>query len=406
MPRPIVSLIPIDSYHDAVRLDDALRRALEPFGGMSAFVQPGQRVLLKPNLVAPAHADAAVCTHPAIAAAVARAVVEAGAVTCDVGDGPGVAQATAVARSCGIGDALKDIPEAKVVDFIETATYTQPENRILKHLDLTAELGRHDVLITLPKLKTHCQMALTCAIKNQYGLIPGSTKAQLHFRFQDREIFSDLIIDINRTARPALAIVDAIVAMEGPGPSGGTPRQVGALIVGTDLAAVDTVAAALIGLSPAEVPLLVAAERAGYGCTRLDEIDVRGARVEELAVPDFKLVKAPTNMLRLLPLPIFMLKWLRRQFVAKPVIRRQDCIRCGRCRDGCPIRPPAIDPLAPETQPTLNDKTCIRCYCCHEFCPVKAIDLQYGAIERHLHLLAFTRRCHAILGSVVAWLKR
>ncbi len=405
MTRPIVSLIPIGSYDDPARLDEALRQALEPFGGMGAFVRPGQRVLLKPNLVAPAHAELAVCTHPAVAAAVVRAVTAAGASQCDLGDGPGVSTASAVCRSCGIADALRDTG-ARILDFEETAVYEHPDNRVLKRVELTAEIARHDVLITLPKLKTHCQMAMTCAIKNQYGLIPGSAKAQLHFRFQDRQLFSDLVLDINRAAAPALAIVDAIVAMEGPGPSGGTPRQVGALIVGTDLAAVDTVAAALIGLSAEAVPLLAAARQAGFGATALADIDVRGARVEELAVPDFRLVAAPTNMLRLLPLPLFMLKWLRRQFVARPVIRRKACVRCGRCRDGCPVRPPAIDPFAPPGSPTLNDRTCIRCYCCHEFCPAKAIDLEYGAAERHLHLLALTRRAHRLFGRLVAWLRR
>ncbi len=393
-----VSVIPLDSYDDPKAVLSALREALAPFGGISAIVPKGKRVLLKPNLVAPSKPDMAVTTHPAILRGVLELLKETEAIV-SVGDGPGVGSTAAAAAVSGLLEPIKE-NGATLVDFKGTRTYEEPNNRIAKHIDLTEHLATHDVLITLPKLKTHTQMAFTGALKNQYGLIPGAAKGQFHFRFQDRNCLADLMIDINRIAKPALAVMDAVVGMEGPGPSGGTPRKIGALIVGTDLAAVDTVACAIIGLKPEDVPVTMATRRAGFGETDLNRIAIHGAAIDRMRIADFELVKAPCNIMRILPLPIWALRWLRRQLVARPVIDTAKCIRCLRCQNGCPVQPAAIQPTA-EGGPVLNDQTCIRCYCCHEFCPVKAIDLKRSLLDRMLHLTALANLSTRALGSVM-----
>ena len=377
----------------------AIRSSLAPFGGMGAFVKPGQKVLLKVNLVAPSSPTLAVTTHPAILKAVIEEAQDAQAGSVSFGDGPGVGTATSVSRLAGLVKVAEET-HAHLVDFVETKTYENNNNRILKHLDLTDQLAENDVLITLPKLKTHSQMAFTCALKNQYGLIPGMAKAQFHFRFQNRDRLADLIVDINRTASPALAIVDAVIGMEGPGPNSGTPRKIGAIIAGADLAAVDTVASAIIGLTPEEIPILMAARRAEFGATRLEDIDVRGATVEQLKIPDFELIRAPANIMRIIPLPKPALKWLRSQIVPSPSIIKEKCIKCLRCHNGCPVSPPAIMPLNPAGK-ELNAKTCIRCYCCHEFCPVKAIVLKKSLLDRLFHIQAVCRGIHKMLGWLV-----
>lgn len=397
--KPIVSIALLDSYDDAAAVRAAVKTALEPLGGMAAFVKPGQRVLLKPNLVAPAKPELAVTTHPAILKAVIEEVQEAKAGSVSFGDGPGVGTATSVSRLAGLVKVAEET-HAKLVDFVATKTYENNDNRILKHLDLTDQLAENDVLITIPKLKTHSQMAFTCALKNQYGLIPGMAKAQFHFRFQNRDRLADLVVDINRTAAPALAIVDAVIGMEGPGPNSGTPRKIGIVIAGADLAAVDTVASAIINLPPEDIPILMAARRAEFGATRLEDIDVRGATVEQLKIPDFELIKAPANIMRILPLPKAALKWLRAQIVPRPFIIKEKCVKCLRCQNGCPIKPPAITPLAPAGK-ELNSKTCIRCYCCHEFCPAKAIILKKSLLDRIFHIQALCRGIHRFLGWLV-----
>ena len=398
--KAIVSLAKLDGYDDFSRVELAMREALEPFGGMSAIVSPGQRVLLKPNLVAPSKPELAVTTHPAIVRAAIRLVKEAGGI-CFVGDGPGVGGTVNAARGSGLCVVAAE-EGAEVLEFAETAVFENDGNRLLKRLELARQLKDMDVLITLPKLKTHCQMAFTGALKNQYGLIPGAAKGKFHFRFQNRDRMADLMVDINRTAKPALAIMDAVVGMEGPGPSGGTPRKIGAIIAGTDLTAVDTVAFTLIGLRLEEVPVSMAAKRGGYGTADLEDIEVVGAQISDLAVPGFKLVKAPLNIMRILPLPKSMLRWIRRQVAPAPWIDSTKCIKCRRCENGCPVEPAAIRPLA-AMESRLDDSLCIRCYCCHEFCPVKAIELRKSVLARCINidaLCSFGSRTLGWLASV------
>ena len=387
--------IGLSRKYEYASVEAAMRASLEPFGGMGAFVKPGQKVLLKVNLVAPSGPSLAVTTHPEVLRAAIRLVKEAGGIPF-AGDGPGVGDTATAARVSGLTEVL-EAEGAQLLEFTETAVYENLENTIAKKLALTAHLKDMDVLVTLPKLKTHCQMAFTGALKNQFGLIPGAAKGQFHFRFQNRARLADLMIDINRTAHTALAIMDGIVGMEGPGPSGGTPREIGVIISGPDLAAVDSVACDIIGLSPDDVPVSEAARRAGYGVTSLADIDVVGASLEELRICDYKLVKAPANIMRIVPLPKFMLRWLRAQMAPRPHIRQELCIKCRRCERGCPVKPAAISPMSPPGK-QLNDSTCIRCYCCHEFCPVKAIDLKKSLLARIVPFTALGNFGTKVLG--------
>ena len=388
-----VSLIALDSYDDDARIAQALSAALAPFGGMAAIVHPGDRVLLKANLLAPAKPEEAVTSHPAIVRAVIRAAKAAGAARVMVGDSPGVGTTRETMRASGILQVVEE-EGAEMAAFDQVAVFERMENTLGKRLELTDHLLQTDVLITLPKLKTHVQMGYTGALKNQYGLVVGTRKAQYHFRFQNRDRLADLMIDINRTAKVKLAILDAVVAMEGPGPHGGRPRKIGALVVGTDLPAVDVVGCQLIGLDPQGYPLLQAAARAGYGTTDPEQIHVVGETVESLRVPDFEQVKAPANIMRILPLPNWMLRWLRRQIADRPHIDKSKCIKCLKCHHGCPVKPSAIDPR--REGDCVNQRTCIRCYCCHEFCPVNAIELRKSLVERIFHLKA--------IGSAGSWL--
>ena len=401
--KATVSLIPVSDYSTEA-VESGLRRAMEPFGGMQGVVKPGDRVLLKANLLAPCRPEEAVTTHPEVVRAVIRLVREAGASRILVGDGPGVGTTAENMRVSGIQQVC-DEEGAETAVFRETAVFETPENVLGKRLELTSHLLGVDVVITLPKLKTHVQTGYTGAIKNQYGLIPGIQKGEYHLRFQNRDRLADLMVDINRTARVKLAVMDAIVGMEGRGPHGGTPRKIGALVVGTDLPAVDVVCCTLIGLPPGEYPLLQAAARGRYGTTSLEEIEVFGAAVESLRVPDFKLVQTPLNILKILPLPGWILRGLRRQVAATPHIDRSKCIGCLKCHNGCPVKPPAIDPRS-KYSGGVNGRTCIRCYCCHEFCPVDAIELRKPWAERIFHLTAIAGFGTRLLGKIFAFSKR
>ena len=399
--RSVVAVAAVPDYQDRERILSALRELLQPFGGMQGIVKPGQKVLLKVNLLAPARPEQAVTTHPELLRGVIRLVKEAGGLPL-IGDGPGVGDTLTNMKACGMSQVAEE-EGAAILNFQETEVFEDLNNRVGKRVALTRHLRDCPVLITLPKLKTHVQMAFTGAIKNQFGLIPGSAKGQYHFRFQNRDHLADLMIDINRLAKPALAIMDGIVAMEGQGPSGGQARQLGALLVSTDLAAIDVVACHLIGLDPDRNPLNLAARRADFGATRLEDIQLYGTPLESLRIPDFQLVRTPANIMRILPLPASLLRWLRRQIAARPHIRRDLCIRCHRCSRGCPVSPSAIDPdRAPGKE--INDASCIRCYCCHEFCPVKAIELKKSCLGQLLDFRKLADAGTKLLGRLVSFL--
>ncbi len=396
-----VSLIPVSEYSPQA-LSRGLSEALAPFGGISAIVKPGDRVLLKVNLLAPARPEEAVTTHPEVVRAMIRLLKDASASRILVGDGPGVGSTAENMRICGI-QAVCDEEGAQTAVFQETTVYENLENAIGKHLELTTHLRDVDVVISLPKLKTHVQMGYTGALKNQYGLIPGSQKGVYHFRLQDRDLLADLMIDINRTAGVKLAVMDAIVGMEGPGPHGGSPRKIGALVVSTDLSALDVVCCHLIGLSPESYPLLRAAKRGNFGTTELSEIEVCGGKIEDLRVSDYKLVNAPINIMKILPLPQCVLRWLRRQVAPTPWIDRSKCVKCMKCHNGCPVKPEAAINPKRENGPCVDGMTCIRCYCCHEFCPVDAIELRKPWAERIFHLTAIGAFGSRLLGKIAGF---
>jgi uncharacterized protein (DUF362 family)/Pyruvate/2-oxoacid:ferredoxin oxidoreductase delta subunit len=386
MKKSPVSIVSVSTY-DPKQVLAGMRAALERLGGMDAFVEPGQRVLLKPNLLGAFSPDEAVTTHPSVVRAAITLVQEAGGKVV-VGDSPGTGELTAALRRTGIGAVVQELG-AEIADFSASAELERQENTVGRRLALAQAVTDADVVITLPKLKTHAQMGFTCALKNQFGLIVGTEKALWHYRLQDRDWLAALMIDINQLAKPSLAIVDAIVGMEGAGPSGGEPREIGALVVGPDLTAVDAVCCDLVGIDPASLPLMKAARRAGYGTGDLAEIELHGPPLAELRVPDYKPPPRSYDILEIIPMPKRFRTMLRRVLTARPEIDPELCIHCNACKNGCPVEPSAIDPE--RGKGGVDQATCIRCYCCHEFCPVKAIHLRRSWVDRVFHVNACAR---------------
>jgi uncharacterized protein (DUF362 family)/ferredoxin len=382
--------------YDPERVLSGMRACLELLGGMAAFVKPGQRVLLKPNVLGGFSVKRAVTTHPAVLRAAIILVKEAGGIPL-VGDSPGIGDLDRALNACGLAPVLAETG-AEMLDFSEPREYEAPDNRIAKRVQLAKALADVDVLISLPKLKTHAQMTFTGALKNQYGLVPGAMKGHWHLRLQETNWLAALILDINRIARPRLAIMDAIIGMEGMGPSAGKPRQIGALLASADLAALDTVACNLIDLSPKAVPLLVAAREQGFGQTDLEKISVVGDDWRECRVADFEKPRLAPDVMNVVPLPKPALRWIRRQWTGRPRIIDDLCTKCGICEKGCPAQPPAIHPRGTEK---VEDARCIRCYCCHEFCPSHAIELQEPWLARHLPLTAIANAVSRCLGSLM-----
>ena len=374
--RSTVSLTKAGNY-DRDTVYNSVKTLLEPLGGIEHFVTSGQRVLLKPNLLGVFKPEMAATTHPEIVYAVAKLIQEAGA-TVLIGDSPGIGDFKTVLKITGM-QAIIDELGLQAIDFSTRAEYHAEQNLIGKSIELAAIFKEVDVVITLPKLKTHAQMTFTGALKNQFGCVPGLDKAKYHYKLKTRDWLAELMIDINLIVKPSLAIMDAITGMEGPGPSGGDPRHIGLLIASNDLAAVDIIACSIINLPPETVPVSAAAARRNYGVIDLNHIDIVGQAWQQFEITDYKKVEHLVNILKVMPLPKFLMDWMQRYWSPRPKIAEDKCIKCMKCRDVCPTTPPSIDPTKSWH---ATAKTCIKCYCCHEFCPVKAIDLPPTLLER------------------------
>lgn len=351
---------------------DQLRQLLAPLGGMGRFVQPGQRVLLKPNLLAGKPPEAAVTTHPAVVQAVAEQVQEAGGLVL-VGDSPGIGSLERVAEKSGILKAVQAVG-AQLVPF--QATEQVSCSGVFRQFELSRDYLAADLVINLPKLKTHEMMTLTCGVKNLYGAVVGAAKAGLHLTAgRSKELFAGLLLEIAQARPVALTIVDAIVAMEGDGPNSGTPRQTGWLLAGRNPVAVDLVAARLAGIPPALLPVEQEAVRRGLPGSRWEELELVGEPFEP--VDPFRL---PQGLDLQFGLPGFLKNLLRHQLTPLPAADPQICVLCGVCRDACP--PQAI--TITKTALKVDSGRCIRCWCCRELCPRHALVVKRGLLLRLL----------------------
>lgn len=351
---------------------NAVKALLEPLGGINHFVQPGQRVLLKPNMLAGKPPEAAVTTHPALVQIVGELVVAAGGIL-TVGDSPGIGSFERIAAITGIAAATQ--AAGGTLRPFQTSRRIAGDGRF-RQLELAEEFLDADVVINLPKLKTHEMMTLTCGVKNLYGTIVGTAKAGLHLTAgHSKELFAGLLLEIAGARKVALTIVDGITAMEGSGPSSGTPRQLGLLIAGTNLVAIDTVAAHLAGISSELLPVEQEARKLGLAGTDLDQIELVGDTGAFVgASPTFRL---PDGLDTQFGLPDFVKRILRNQLTSLPVAEN-NCTRCGICRDACP--PAAI--TITKNALKVDSGRCIRCWCCRELCPQHAMGVHKGGLLR------------------------
>lgn len=386
---PAVSLARCTGYDDGVV--DALRRLLEPLGGMSAFVRPGQRVALKPNLLRPTTPASAATTHPAVVAAVARLVHEAGghALIVDSPGGPSTpVYVRTVHRMTGMAGAA-EATGATLVDDLDAVQVAHPRGLLLHRVDLLRAAVEADVLINLPKLKTHGLVGLTVAVKNLFGLVPGVVKVAYHGRLQDPREFARGLVDVALVAGAGLHIVDAVVAMEGNGPSAGEPRQLGALLAGADPLAVDVVAAALAGIAPRTVVTTDVAAEAGLTTGLPEDVEVIGETIEALrAEPALRLPDtfargarsaewAEGGGARRRSVGGLLTEWLGRQLLLTPRATER-CTGCGFCARHCPVGAIVVQ----GGRARVDGRRCIRCYCCHELCPELAMELARPRLGR------------------------
>ncbi|MBN1192502.1 MAG: DUF362 domain-containing protein [Coriobacteriia bacterium] len=373
MTQARVAVIRCDTY-DTPAVEAAVSRGFALLGGAEAFARQDERIVLKPNLLVASGADKAVTTHPSVFAAVARQFASAG-VELEWGDSPGLGIALSVGRRAGIAQEAEALG-IPLADFDHGRAVSFPDGRLIKQFTIAEGVASADGLVSLPKLKTHALTRMTGAVKNQFGCIPGLLKTEFHARMPDVRRFSQMLVDLNRMLRPRLFVMDAIVAMEGNGPRGGDPRQVGVLLFSDDPVAVDALGCRIMSLDTTLVDTVTFGEEWGLGLA--SDIEVLG---DELPVIEGYVVnRSPvsTSGGRLSSPTV------KRLITPRPYVVHERCTRCGTCVDVCPVDPKAVTFPADDHArvPEHDYDRCIRCYCCQEMCPEQAIEVKTPVLGR------------------------
>lgn len=369
MHTPRVSIVKCPDY-DSARVDQALRKAIDFLGGIGSFVKPGDKVLVKPNLLMAALPEAGITTHPQVIRAVIRLLKEANA-RIFVGDEPStwnhhLENVDYVYEKSGILAVCRQ----EGVDLVKF------EKKNWKgKFPLYAWAAEADVIVNVPKFKTHQLTTLTAAVKNLYGFVAGTYKAEIHKNYFKPEDFSRAVVDIYELVRPCLTIVDGIVAMQGDGPAtAGKLRNMGLVVCGTDCLAVDSVLATIMGLEPDSIYYIKEAVKRGLGTSNTGAMQIFGEPLEAVTVDDFILpTSSVTNKI-----PVFMVSLLRKLIKLRPRILPHACTRCGSCVKICPKKVITMS----KGKVHIDYSGCISCFCCQEACPSAAIKVQKSFLAK------------------------
>lgn len=367
-----VALVRCESYEDKGVLK-AVREAIDLVGGISSFVKPRMTVALKPNLITRKNPEDGATTHPSVVRALMILVKEAGGRPV-ITESPGGLFNRIVLKAIYSGCGMEKIAEETAgglnynVNRVEEKT---PQGKYLKSVVYMEAIKEADLIINIPKLKTHGQMVYTGAVKNMFGAVPGEFKAEYHFRMSEYDKFADALIDIFLGVKPALNVMDGIYAMEGEGPTAGRPRKVGAILAGTDAFSLDLTALDIIGVNPLMVPILAQGNKRGLCSLDMGDLilsgdDLEGFKIKDFDVPGLEGLKS-VYFYENTPLGA-----ITKRLKPKPEFDYDLCTGCGICAGICPAK--VIQMV--ENRPRVDLKKCINCFCCQELCPNGAVRIR------------------------------
>jgi uncharacterized protein (DUF362 family)/NAD-dependent dihydropyrimidine dehydrogenase PreA subunit len=366
-----VSIVRCPDYSNTKR---AIAEALELLGGLENIIHPGDGVLLKPNILAASPPESAVTTHPLVVASMCEFVLQAGGKPL-VGDGAGISRPGATSKALkvsGIEEAARKAG-AEVVNF-ETAGFTLvdvPDPLQFDKLYVANPVLEADVVISLPKLKTHELTYYTGAVKNFFGVLPLKCRKEAHL-LGKRDLFGEAVADVYSVVRPDFAVMDGVIGMEGNGPSHGKSVSSGVILASQDCVSLDIVAAEMIGFDPLKIPTTAGSMKKGFGnkCPV-----VIGTPIKEVKIK-FK----PSNG-GVSTAPSFLTHHLGKYYKIYPRINRRKCTHCGACHLNC--SPHAVERLE-DGSFRINEEKCILCYCCRELCPNNAVEIKKSLLAKIL----------------------
>ncbi|MCY6485847.1 DUF362 domain-containing protein [Clostridium aestuarii] len=381
-----VALLRCNEY-DVNLIEKTLREGFELLGGdkfLRELISTGSKVLLKPNMLSIEKKESPVVTNYKLFEAVIRIIKDYSS-NISFGDSPGFGDSKKAAERSGLIQ-VADKYGVKFDPFKESLHIKLEDSILCRSWNIAKAAYETDVLITLPKLKTHAMAYYTGAVKNQFGCVPGTQKATWHTRMPNANNFCKMLLDLNTLVKTDFAILDGIVAMEGNGPKNGNPKKMDTIIMGKSLTAVDSVAVRLIGYdNPLDTPVLKEAYDSKWGAVLPDEIEILGETIENMKPSDFKLCRKGGNFYFISPA---VTNFLRKMIAPNPTLIENKCIGCGRCREVCPETPKVISMINENGKsiPRWEMSRCIRCFCCQELCPVGAIETKYSTLGKILKM--------------------
>lgn len=355
----------IDQIFTALRLDELIR--------------PNMNVVIKPNLVMKSKPEAAIITHPAVVAAVGTRVQSLGAKVTIAESAGGLYNTASLKSSYSVCGYEKMAAETGLHLNMDCGYQNAeaPHGLRCKSFPIIDPIRNCDLLIDIAKLKSHCLTGMSGAVKNLFGSVPGLQKPEFHCRFPDKRDFGMMLTDLCETVRPQITIVDAIVTMEGNGPSGGRPRPMGVVLGGRNPYNVDLIGARLMVMEPSEIFMLQSAMERGLCPDSPDKVTVLGQDYQQFIVKDFLQPESKSNdFIARVPKPLRPLA--EKLATPRPKIRTSDCVGCGKCAESCPQHTIQIT----NKKAVISYNQCIKCFCCHEMCPAKAIDIKRFSLFR------------------------
>ncbi len=377
--------ISIQKIHDD-DVEKSVFKALELINAQHLFQNEGMKILIKPNILLGKPPERAVTTHPEVIRAVIHWLRQYKPSEIYVCDSSGGSELHITERSMKDSGILKMCDEENVncVPFEKT-------ERKIYHVENPLELDQFassilideaDLIINMPKIKTHGQCLFTCCIKNLFGTILRINKPKTHAQYPTINRFSAALADIYSVSKPQLTVVDGYYCQEGNGPSKGDVVKMNLILAGYDGVALDTVVCNIIGIDINNVIHVLKAEEKALGTTNLNDIEILGESVENV----YRKFKLPSTSPISVPLPKSVAKFVGRNlFKATVKFNPNKCVLCGTCWKNCPVKaitPPLV--VRRGNIPRWNRRTCITCYCCAELCPHEAVEFKVDYLKNVL----------------------
>ena len=366
-----VVLTKCENYNFDIVLD-RVKYVLDQLGGINNLIKENQKVFIKLNCVGPFDPSMGITTHPEFVRAVIR-LVKQRTPNILIGDNPATKDIIYTLKKCGLYNIIQEegitVFNGQVSAFIEN-----PTSNNYSKFEVSKEIIDADVLINLPKLKTHSLTYVTCAQKNLFGFIYGLSKAAWHVRANNPLEFCDALNDLYGAIlnefenKQMIHLCDGIIGLEGEGPStGGNSIEAKVILASLDAISLDRIAVEVMGLDYSKYILNIIASKRSYGIGNLEDITILGDSLETFKDLKFK---EPVNPLSIFGLRLLRYKFIRNLILEHPVIDTNLCIKCRECVKICP---PKTMVIKKNSYPGLTNNQCIRCWCCAEVCPQNAI---------------------------------